>query len=107
MTIRSLITGWGIQLVEKIVLDDTVIQLEEYQEEMERGLHKLTVRFLVTNENYHDITTLLYNGSFQIRVPERELSFHGDIQQYYTSITNLYEKGQVGEFTVSFREVPL
>ncbi|RXJ04584.1 DUF3219 family protein [Anaerobacillus alkaliphilus] len=92
-------------MVEKMILDDTVIQLEEYKEEKEDGLHKLTVRFFVTNENYHEITTLLYKGRFQIKVPERELNFFGNIQQYYTSITNLYVKGQVGEFTVSFSEV--
>jgi len=92
------------RMVKEIVLNHTPINIDSYTEEMVEALHKISVTFKVTNENYHDITTLLYQGTFNVEVPERELSFKGSIQQYYTSISNLYEKGNVGEFQLSLLE---
>jgi hypothetical protein len=92
-------------LVKEIILNDTLIQLEHFKEENENGLHKISVQFKVTSEAYHEITTLLYKGIFDVKVPEKDLSFKGSILQYSTSVTNLYEKGQVGDFKVSLLEV--
>lgn len=92
-------------MIKEIVLDDTAIQVEQYQENMLEGLQVITVDFKVKSEDYHDITTLLYKGTFRIKVPERKLAFTGTIRQYTTSITNLYEKGQVGDFHLSLIEI--
>jgi hypothetical protein len=94
-----------LQLVNEIVLNETTINVYKYEEEIEGHLHKLSVEFNVTSEDYHDITTLLYKGTFDVKVPERDLSFRASIQQYSTSFTNLYIKGQVGEFKLSLLEV--
>lgn len=56
-------------------------------------LHKISIEFKVSREDYHDVTTLLYEGTFDIRVNEKGLTFRGTIQQYSTSVTNLYIKG--------------
>jgi hypothetical protein len=92
-------------LVNEIVLDDTSIHVYKYEEDKEDELHKISIQFNVTSEEYHDITTLLYKGTFDVKVPERDLSFRASIQQYSTSFTNLYIKGQVGEFNLSLLEV--
>jgi hypothetical protein len=92
-------------LVNEIILNETSIRVYKYDEEIENGLIKITVQFNVSSEEYHDITTLLYNGTFNVKIPERELSFRASIHQYSTSFTNLYIKGQVGEFTLSLLEV--
>jgi hypothetical protein len=92
-------------LVKEIILNETSINVDKYEEDMEHGLVKISVQFKVSSEEYHDITTLLYNCTFNVKVPERELSFKASIHQYSTSFTNLYIKGQVGEFTLSLREV--
>ena len=92
-------------MVKEILLNDTVIRLENYKEEMKDGLHNIIIDFKVTSEDYHDIAVLLYEGTFDIKVPERDLAFRGTIQQYSTSITNLYEKDQVGDYHVSLLEV--
>jgi hypothetical protein len=92
-------------LVNNIVLDDTLINVNSYEEGKVNGLNTISVDFKVTSEEYHDITTLLYKGTFDVRVPERGLTFKGIIQQYSTSITNLYEKSQVGEYKLSLLEV--
>lgn len=88
-----------------MILNDTVIKLDRYEEEKVNGLHKISVDFKVTSEEYHDVTTLLYNGTFDVKIPERDLAFRGTIQQYSTSVTNLYEKGQIGDFKLSLIEV--
>ena len=92
-------------MVKEIVLNDTVIQLENYKEETVNDLRKVELDFKVTSEDYHDIAVLLYEGTFDVKVPDRNLSFRGTIQQYSTSITNLYEKGEVGDYHVCLLEV--
>lgn len=59
-------------LVSKIMLDDRVIQLSSYEEEKENGSYKVSVIFDVTSEEYHDIATLLYNGTFDVEIPDRK-----------------------------------
>ncbi|WP_212965562.1 DUF3219 family protein [Lederbergia ruris] len=61
--------------------------------------------FTVKSEHYHDIATLLYEGIFDVKVPEKGIAFRGAIQEYYTSMTNLYKKGEVGDYHVSLLEV--
>jgi len=92
-------------LVKEIKLNNTVIPLVNYEEELVGDLHKILIEFKVTSEDYHKIAVLLYEGTFDITVEEKNLVFKGTIQQYSTSITNLYEKGQVGDYKVSLLEV--
>jgi hypothetical protein len=92
-------------LVNEIILNETTINVYNYEEKTENGLHKMSVEFKVTSEEYHDITTLLYKGTFDVKVPERNLSFRAKIYQYSTSFTNLYIKGQIGYFKLVLLEV--
>ncbi|QDI90136.1 DUF3219 family protein [Salicibibacter halophilus] len=92
-------------MVNEILLNEYTINVESYEEEKVDGLYKITIEFKVTSEEYHAITTLLYEGTFDVNVPERELMFRGTIQQYFTSITNLYIEGQVGDYTLKLIEV--
>lgn len=92
-------------MVKEIFLDDTPVHIDNYKEDIQEGLQRICVEFQVTSEEYHDITKLLYKGTFDIKVPEKDLSFKGTIQEYSTSITNLYEKGQVGDFRLCLRAI--
>jgi hypothetical protein len=93
-------------LVKKILVNSVVIVVEKYTEEIvNSGLHEINVEFKVTSEDYHDITTLLYEETFDIKIPERDLSFPASIKEYSTSITNLYEKGQVGDYKLCLVEI--
>ncbi|QQK80143.1 DUF3219 family protein [Salicibibacter cibi] len=92
-------------MVNEIKLNNYTIKVESYEEEKVNGLYKINVSFKVTSEEYHAITTLLYEGMFDVKVPERDLTFRGTIQQYFTSITNLYIPGQVGDYTLHLIEV--
>ncbi|WHX98291.1 DUF3219 family protein [Neobacillus sp. DY30] len=92
-------------MVKEIVLNEKSIKVNKYNEEKIEHLHKISVEFDVTSEEYHDITTLLYKGTFDVKVPERDLSFRASIQQYSTSFTNLYIEGNVGEFKLTLLEV--
>lgn len=92
-------------MVTKIILNNYSISVKDYQEKKAKDGEFIDVIFDVSSEEYHDVTTLLYNGVFEVRVPEKEKEFKGKIQEYSTSFTNLYEKGNVGEFKLSLLEV--
>ena len=92
-------------MVKEIILDNTLIKINHYEAEKVNGLHYISVEFDVTSEEYHDIATLLYKGTFEVTVPDSVLFFRGTIQKYSTSITNLYEEGQVGKYKLSLLEI--
>ena len=92
-------------MVKEIILNDTVIKVHSFEQRKVNNLNEISVRFKVTSEEYHDIATLLYQGTFDVKIPERAISFRGTIQQYSTSITNLYEKEQVGDYSLTLLEV--
>lgn len=92
-------------MVKEIILNDTSIHVDSFKEDRDENLYRICVDFKVTSEEYHAITTLLYEEKFNIKVPEKGLTFRGNIQEYSTSITNLYEKGQVGDFSLCLREL--
>lgn len=92
-------------MVKEIILNNTLIKVHSFEERTVNNSHEISVGFEVTSEAYHDIATLLYQGTFDVKVPERALSFRGTIGQYSTSITNLYEKGQVGNYSLTLLEV--
>lgn len=92
-------------MVKEIILDDTFIKVHRYESKKVNDLYLVSVDFNVTSEEYHDIAVLLYKGMFNVKVPAQDLSFKGSIHQYSTSITNLYEKGKVGEYKLSLLEM--
>ncbi|SDO01649.1 Protein of unknown function [Psychrobacillus sp. OK028] len=93
--------------VKEIILDNTLIKLNHYEEQKVNGLHQISIVFNVTSEEYHDIATLLYKGTFEVTVPDSLLFFRATITKYSTSITNLYERGQVGEYKLSLMETEI
>lgn len=94
-----------IDLASVLILNNREIPLTSYEEEKVNERHQISVTFNVTSEEYHGIATLLYEGTFDVQIPERNLKFRGTIQQYSTSITNLYEANQVGEYQLTLLEV--
>ena len=93
-----------IILVNEIILNNYSISVKDYEEKKTKDGNLILVTFDVTSEDYHDVTILLYEGTFHVKIPERNREFQGTIQEYSTSITNLYEKGNVGEFKLSLLE---
>ncbi|PAC34391.1 DUF3219 family protein [Caldifermentibacillus hisashii] len=89
----------------ELYLNDQLIQVDKFKEDTVNDLRKIWIKFRVTNEDYHDIATLLYEGTFDVRIPAKSLSFRGTIEEYSTSITNLYKKGNVGIYKLCLREV--
>ncbi|NCU18426.1 DUF3219 family protein [Pallidibacillus pasinlerensis] len=92
-------------MVKEVILNERVIPVQTYKHNLENDLHNIEIDFKVTSEEYHDIAVLLYEGTFNVKVPELSLDFRGTIHQYSTSITNLYEKNQVADYHVVLREV--
>ena len=92
-------------MVKEILLNNTAIRVNRYEQRKVNDVHEISVGFEVTSEEYHDIATLLYEGTFHVSVPEKVLSFRGSIGQYSTSLANLYEEGQVGEYSLTLLQV--
>ncbi len=88
-----------------IILDDRPIALNKLELIQVDGLQRISTEFNVTSEEYHDVATLLYKGEFEVKVPANQLAYRGKIVEYSTSVTNLYESGQVGIFRLVFLEV--
>ncbi|MCM3439572.1 DUF3219 family protein [Metabacillus halosaccharovorans] len=91
-------------MVTKVYLNDTPISITKYEEKSVNNLIQLSVEFLVTSNDYHDITTLLYKNAFHVKIPERNITFHGVINNYSTSLTNLYKENQLSTFSLQIIE---
>ncbi|MBM7703595.1 DUF3219 family protein [Metabacillus iocasae] len=98
-------------MVSEVRINDVFIPVEAYEEEVvmskqtKRPLRQVMLEFKVKSEDYHEITTLLYNEVVNIHVPAKNVTFTGKINEYSTSITNLYKANQVGDFKIRYVEL--
>ncbi|MGK7378844.1 DUF3219 family protein [Planococcus sp. 1R117A] len=94
----------------QILINDRVIDAFSFSQETmvdpasQRNLHKIIFDFKVTSKEYHDIAVLLYKMDFRIRVPEKGLDFPASISNYSTSVTNLYNEGEVADYHLELIE---
>jgi hypothetical protein len=91
-------------LVNEILLDGYPIEVSKFISNRKNGLQHVTIEFPVTSERYHDVTTLLYKGEFDVNISGYP-AFRAKILHYSTSVTNLYENGQIGQFKLELSEV--
>lgn len=98
-------------MTTEVRLNEVTIQGTDFHHETvtdyttNKSLHKVHFSFKVkSGEEYHDITTLLYKQNFDVEVPKESLKFKGTITNYSTSVTNLYEANNVGNFYVELTE---
>lgn len=93
---------------KKVIIDALTIEAQNLWKENVtrngRDLIKIGFDFKVSSSEYHDVTTLLYKNNFNVKVPDLELSFQATISNYSTSITNLYEENNVGDFYLELIE---
>lgn len=94
-------------MVEKILLNNKEIYLDLFREERKNGLIEISIEFKVTSKEYHDIAMLLYEYSFDVHIPERDLIFRATIREYATSVTNLYIEGAVADYKLKLIEVAM
>lgn len=87
-----------------IVINHFELATEDYKLDQKLSKTYLTIDFKVTHEMYHDVTTLLYKNDFDVKVPNEDLEFRAEIYTFWTSFTNLYEKGAVGDFHLELIE---
>lgn len=90
-------------MTQKILINNFPLEVNNLQRETSERI-KISFDFIVTHEDYHNVTTLLYENDFIVKVPEEKLEFPATITNYSTSITNLYEEGAEGEFKLELIE---
>ncbi|MET3683289.1 hypothetical protein ABID56_001384 [Alkalibacillus flavidus] len=88
-----------------IYLNGQAINIDDYDIGKHGQKTWLSFDFKVTHEDYHDVTVLLYDNDFRVEFPDESLDFQATIYRYYTSFTNLYVEGNVGDFHVELIEV--
>ena len=97
-------------MAEEVIINDVSIAITDFHEEFVldkvtgKNLRKIGFNFKVTSDEYHKITTLLYEMNFRVQVPEIKLDFQATIHSYSTSITNLYKANEVGDFKLELIE---
>ncbi|WP_340373377.1 DUF3219 family protein [Peribacillus sp. FSL E2-0218] len=97
-------------MVDEVILNDVRLIVTDFLADTVEGsegreIRKVSFNFEVTNEEYHDITTLLYQMIFDIKIPQLNEEFRAEIHNYATSVTNLYEENAVGDFSLVLLEV--
>lgn len=92
-----------MKLQQKIIINDYPIEAINVKFEHEKH-YKLSFDFIVTHDQYHDVTTILYKKDFTVEVPHENIQFSAVISNYATSVTNLYEIGAEGEFHLELIE---
>lgn len=88
---------------KRVWINNYPIQARNFKKEAAER-KKISFEFTVTHEDYHDVTTLLYENDFTVKVPDEGLEFRATISNYSTSVTNLYEEGEEGEFKLELTE---
>lgn len=88
-----------------IQLNDRVIPVTSYQEDMKNDRLHVAFTFNVTSAEYHELAVLLYEQTFRVTVPHNARQFTGTIVHYVTDTTNLYEANQVANYAVTLAEV--
>ncbi|WP_338776440.1 DUF3219 family protein [Metabacillus sp. FJAT-52054] len=88
-----------------ININERSIEGTNFIHEEVNGSHLISFHFRVkSGQDYHDTTTLLYKNDFEVKVPEKDLSFQAVIKQYSTSAVNLYEENAVGDYFLELIE---
>lgn len=94
-----------ILLNEESIIVNNLRSEKIHDQDSGKELMKVSVDFKVSNEDYHRITTLLYEMTFKVKIIDHEIEFNGTISNYSTSFTNLYKEGAVGDFHLELIEV--
>ncbi len=104
-------------MADSILLNGKEIRLTDYKEKPiyaegltsgARDVEEITVKFNVTKDVYSETAGLLYEGTLDVEVPGRRLSFRGEIINFYSGIINLYEVEDdetADEYTVTFKNI--
>ncbi|CAD2071880.1 hypothetical protein GCM10007275_12810 [Jeotgalicoccus coquinae] len=86
-----------------IVLDDLTLEVKELKRDEGEGT--VYIEFDVASEDYHNLSEHLYKEEFLVRLPgSNNEEFNAKIINYSTSLDNLYEEDNVGEYHITLKE---
>ena len=90
----------------KMFLNEYPIEVEDLQIDQDQQKNATIIRatFQVTHADYHDVTTLLYKNDFLVDIPAQGIKMRAIIQNYSTSIDDLYKEGATGKFYLELIE---
>lgn len=92
----------------RVMLNDMEFLVSEFYktETTSYSPTKVSFRFPVHGgEEYHNVTKMLYNPSFTVKVPEDNLQFTGNITKYATTLADFSDEQQVSIFHLELTEI--
>jgi len=76
----------------------------EYAKDVHQRYPDIPLYLQVGNE-YHDVTVHLYKNTFDVKIPELDLSFRGTINNYSTSRTDFTDENSSSLFSLELIEI--
>ena len=97
-------------MTKEVILNDFVLMITDFKEGTVKktgdNLKTISFNFKVRGGNeYHDVTSHLYNTTFDVKVPERDLTFRGTISNYFTSRNDFTDENSFADFSLELTEV--
>ncbi|QQD86094.1 DUF3219 family protein [Jeotgalicoccus sp. ATCC 8456] len=86
------------------MLDDLTLDVKELVRDKEEGT--VNIVFDVASEDYHYLSKHLYQEQFRVRIPGNDNEeFEAKIVNFSTSLDNLYEEDNVGEYNITLKVI--
>ncbi|MFD1888031.1 DUF3219 family protein [Paenibacillus wenxiniae] len=77
-------------LINELSLTASSYELTQHLSENDTERQLLSIDFIITGgEQYHDVTSTLYQPVVEVRVPEHGIHFQASVHRYFTSIPRL------------------
>ena len=98
-------------MIKEVILNDFVLNVTDFKDgtvktKTEEYLKTISFNFKVRGGNeYHEVTSHLYNTTFDVKIPERDLTFRGTISNYFTSRNDFTDENSVADFSLELTEV--
>lgn len=98
-------------MINEVILGGLILNVTDFIEgtvknKTGENLKTISFNFKVKGGNeYHDVTSHLYNTTFDVKVPERDLAFKGTISNYFTSRNDFTDENSVADFSLELTEI--
>ena len=98
-------------MVNEVILDDFSLKVTDFEQGVSTnssGKKAKTIRFdfeVRGGNEYHDVTVHLYKNTFDVKIPELDLSFRGTINNYSTSRTDFTDENSSSLFSLELIEI--
>ncbi len=93
-------------LINEVSLEALSYELTQQLSDEGKQRPLLSIDFVITGgEQYHDVTSTLYQPVVEVRVPEHDVHFQASVHRYFTSIPRLEKETDTVDVHLELIEV--